>query len=145
MSTHPINLTIAFLLEIVMLIVLGCWGWQLGHPKLSWVLAIALPLAAAVLWGIFRIENDPNPAPVAIPGQLRLLLEWGLFGLSVWGLKALGHPRLCLLLAVVLVIHYAASWDRTWVMLQNKPYTGFANKKIMGINTRNTKPFPGQH
>jgi len=145
MNTHPLNLTVRFLLEIFMLIILGCWGWQLGHQKLSFVLAIMLPLTAAVLWGIFRIENDPKPAPVAIPGQIRLLLELGLFGLAVWGLKSLGYPRLCVALAGVVIVHYAASWDRTWVMLQNKPYTGFASKKVMGINTRNTKQFPEQH
>ncbi|SEW52631.1 YrdB family protein [Chitinophaga arvensicola] len=135
MNTHPLNLTIRFLLEIIMLIILGCWGWQLGQHWLSYVLAIVFPLAAAALWGIFRIENDPKPAPVAIPGVVRLLLEWWLFGLAVWGLRALGHPLLSNWLAAIVLIHYAVSWDRTAVMLQNKPYKGFAGKKIMGIKS----------
>lgn len=135
MNTHPLNLTVRFLLEIIMLVVLGCWGWQLGHQWLSYVLAIVFPLTAAVLWGLFRIDNDPKPAPVAIPGVIRLLLEWMLFGLAVWGLQALGHPQLSGLLAAVVIVHYAVSWDRTWVMLQNKPYSGFAGKKIMGIKS----------
>lgn len=135
MNTHPLNLTVRFLLEIIMLVVLGCWGWQLGHQWLSYVLAIVFPLTAAVLWGVFRINNDPKPAPVVIPGVIRLLLEWVLFGLAAYGLKALGHPQLSGWLAVVVIVHYAVSWDRTRVMLQNKPYNGFAGKKIMGIKS----------
>ncbi|HEY9261994.1 YrdB family protein [Chitinophaga sp.] len=133
MNTHPINLTVRFLLEIIMLIVLGCWGWRLGSDGLRYLLAAGLPLAAALLWGYFRIPNDPKPAPIAIPGPARLLLEWVLFGLAVYGLRELGHPSLSMWLAIIVVVHYAVSYDRTWVMLQNKPYHGFTGKSIMGM------------
>jgi hypothetical protein len=135
MNTHPVNLTVRFLLEIMMLIVLGCWGWHLGTDWLRYLLAAGFPVIAAVLWGNFRIPNDPKPAPIAIPGPLRLLLEWVLFGLAVYGLKVLGHPQLSIWLAIVVIVHYAVSYDRTWVMLQNKPYNGFTGKSIMGMKS----------
>ncbi|MBS0028980.1 YrdB family protein [Chitinophaga sp. 22321] len=128
MNTHPVNLAIRFLLEIIMLIVLSCWGWQLGSHWLAYVLAVGFPLAAATLWGVFRIPNDPKPAPVAIPGTARLLLEWILFGLAVYGLREIGRPEAGLWMAIVVIVHYAVSYDRTFVMLRNKPYTGFTGK-----------------
>jgi len=133
MNTHPINLTIRFLLEILMLVILGYHGAHMGEGWLSYTLAVAFPLIAAVLWGVFRIPNDPKPAPVAIPGVARLLLELFLFGAAVWSLLSLGHLGASIVLALVVVIHYAVSWDRTGAMLQNKPYNGFTGKKIMGI------------
>ncbi|MGF6849604.1 hypothetical protein QFZ51_004839 [Chitinophaga sp. W3I9] len=133
MNTHPVNLAVRFLLEILMLMILGYWGWRLGNGWWSYVLVVVFPLTAAVLWGVFRIPNDPKAAPVAIPGVARLLLELFLFGLAAWALYSLGYLRESIALAVVVIIHYAVSWDRTWVMLQNKPYNGFAGKKIMGI------------
>ncbi|WP_436488236.1 YrdB family protein [Chitinophaga sp. ARDCPP14] len=133
MNTHPVNLAVRFLLEILMLVILGYWGWRLVNGWWSYVLVVAFPLTAAVLWGVFRIPNDPKAAPVAIPGVARLLLELFLFGLAAWALHSLGYLRESIALAVVVIIHYAVSWDRTWVMLQNKPYNGFAGKKIMGI------------
>ncbi|MEC5145557.1 YrdB family protein [Chitinophaga sp. 212800010-3] len=131
MNTHPLNLAVRFLLEIWMLIVLGNWGWHLGNDSIwqCYLLAVLFPVTAAVLWGVFRIPNDPKPAPVAIPGVLRLLLEWGLFGLAVAALIAMQHPQQAYGVLGILVVHYAVSYDRTLAMLQNKPYTGFTGKK----------------
>ncbi|MBS1521089.1 MAG: YrdB family protein [Bacteroidetes bacterium] len=124
MNTNPINLAVRFLLEIAMLIALGCWGWHLNGIW-RYIGAAGLPLTAATLWGIFRIPNDPKPAPIVIPGMLRLILELGLFGLASWALYDLGYLTLSLIMTVIVIIHYAVSYDRTWVMLQNKPYKGF--------------------
>src|ERR1700733_6490223 len=94
MNTNPINLGVRFLLEIAMLIVLGYWGW---HQSVGWahyLAAVGIPLISAVLWGVFRIPNDPNPAPVQVPGIVRLALELGLFGFAIWALSDLGHLTL---------------------------------------------------
>jgi len=125
MNTNPINLTIRFLLEILMLVVLGCWGWHLTANWYKYLLAAGLPTIAATLWGVFRIQNDPKPAPVETPGPVRLLLELGLFGLAVWGLYDLGYHKAGLITGIVVVIHYLVSYDRTRAMLRNRPYTGF--------------------
>jgi len=125
MNTNPVNLAVRFILEIIMLIVFALWGWHLSMDWLRFVAAAAFPVIAATLWGVFRIQNDPKPAPVEIPGVLRLVLELGLFGWATWALYDLGHQELGLAMAIVLLLHYLISYDRTWVMLQNKPYKGF--------------------
>jgi hypothetical protein len=125
MNTNPVNLAVRFLLEIAMLIVLTWWGWHLTANWPRYITAIGLPLIAAVLWGVFRIQNDPKPAPVEVPGLVRLLIEWVLFGFTVWALYNLGYIKLCFVMAIVIKIHYIVSYDRTWAMLRNKPYTGF--------------------
>jgi hypothetical protein len=125
MNTNPINLAVRFLLEIVMLIALGCWGWHLTGNWMRYVAAAGLPMIAATLWGVFRIPNDPKPAPVAVPGIIRLLLEWLLFGLMVWAMYDLGYIKSALVIILVVLAHYLVSYDRTWAMLRNKPYKGF--------------------
>lgn len=128
MNTNPVNLAVRFLLEIVMLIILGYWGWHLSESWMRYIATIGLPVAAATLWGVFRIQNDPKRAPVEVPGIIRLLLELFLFVFAVWALYDLGYIKSALILAVVVLIHYLVSYDRTWVMLQNKPYNGFVAK-----------------
>ena len=126
MNTHPINLLLRFLLELAMLAIVACWGY---HRFPGWegiAAAIGFPVGAAILWGVFRIPDDPRPAPVAIPGQLRLLLECGLFGWAVWALSDLGYDSWAWFLAGVLVAHYLVSWDRTGAMVRNRPYNGFS-------------------
>lgn len=124
MNANPINLTVRFLLEIAMLMALGYWGWHLSGAW-RYIGVAGLPALAAALWGIFRIPNDPKPAPVAIPGIIRLLIELGLFGFASWALYDLGYSALSLIMAAVVTIHYMVSYDRTWVMLRNQPYKGF--------------------
>jgi len=125
MNTNPVNLTVRFLLEIAMLIATGCWGWHLTANWPRYIYASGIPLIAAVLWGLFRIQNDPKPAPVEVPGIIRLLLELGLFGFASWALYDLGYSKLSAAMAVVVIIHYLVSYDRTWAMLKNEPYKGF--------------------
>src|ERR1700759_5664692 len=125
MSTNPINLALRFLLEIAMLTTLGCWGWHVCSGWMRYAAAIGLPAIAATLWGVFRIPNDPKPAPVAIPGILRLLLELGLFGWAIWILFITRYTQTAYIMAAVVIIHYIISYDRTWAMLRNKPYKGF--------------------
>jgi hypothetical protein len=125
MNTNPINLAVRFLLEITMLITFACWGWQSATGWIRYAAAPGIPLLAAILWGVFRIQNDPKPAPVAIPGIARLLLEWTLFGLTVLALFSMGQFLAGIVIAVVVKLHYIFSYDRTWAMLRNKPYMGF--------------------
>jgi hypothetical protein len=128
MNTNPINLAARFLLEIIMLTAFAYWSWHSAGGWLRYIAAIGLPLIAAVLWGVFRIPDDPKPAPVAVPGIVRLLLEWVLFGWAAWAMYDLGNAKFALIMGIVVVLHYAVSYDRTGAMLRNKPYKGFTNK-----------------
>ncbi len=126
MNTNPINLAVRFLLEITMLIIFTYWGWHLADNWVRYIAAPGIPLLAAVLWGVFRIPNDPKAAPVAIPGTLRLLLELMLFGFAIYALFDLGEARCGQIMTIIVILHYLVSYDRTWAMLRNKPYNGFA-------------------
>jgi hypothetical protein len=125
MNKNPINLTVRFLLELVILAAFGMWGWHWFTGWGQYASALILPAIAATLWGVFRIPNDPGPAPVKTPGLVRLVIELGLFFLTVWILFTLKHITLSYIIALIVVIHYAVSYDRTWAMLRNKPYNAF--------------------
>lgn len=120
MSSHPLNLTVRFLLELSALFVLGLWGWQQREDGLRFVLAIGIPLLLAVLWGVFAVPNDPSrsgKAPVPVPGWLRLLLELAFFGLAVWALAGLGYSIAAWLLGLLVFVHYLVSYDRIrWLL-----------------------------
>ncbi|NLG73357.1 MAG: YrdB family protein [Chloroflexi bacterium] len=118
MANHPLNLALRFFLELVGLFALGYWGWTQHSGLLRFLLAAGLPLAAAVLWGVFRVPNDPGQAPVAVPGVVRLLLEAAYFSAAVWALYAAGRLGWGLTLAVVVLLHYALSYDRVLRMLR---------------------------
>lgn len=64
------------------------------------VLGIGAPLGAAVLWGLFA-------APKAtFPHQLTAVAtEVAVFGGAALGLSAIGHPRLALVFAAVVVVN----------------------------------------
>jgi hypothetical protein len=111
MANHPLNLGLRFLLELVALFAMGYWGWtqHAGLARFLW--AIGLPLVAAVLWGTFRVPGHPGPAPVIVPGAVRLLLEAVFFGGAVWSLFASGRENCALVFSASVLIHYLASYD----------------------------------
>ena len=118
MADHPLNLAVRFLLEIAALIALGVWGWTMHDALARWLWAIALPSLTAALWGIFRVPNDPGPAPVAVPGWLRLLLELAFFGGAVIAFWAAGMETAALVMGGLVVAHYLVSYDRVSRLLR---------------------------
>jgi len=117
MSSNPLNLAVRFALELAVLLAVGLWGWRVGHGWLQYVLALGLPLAVAIVWGVFRVPGDPGPAPVATPGILRLVFELALFAFATWALYDIGALPACLVFGIAVVAHYAASYDRVlWLI-----------------------------
>lgn len=112
MSNHPINLGLRFLLELVALFSLGFWGWTQHAGLQRYLWGFGLPLLAAILWGTFRVPNDPGKASVPVPGLVRLLLEALFFGGAVWGLYAAGRPDRALAFGAIILVHYVISYDR---------------------------------
>lgn len=104
------------------LVTLGVWGWARGEGILKFVLAMALPIIAAAIWGIFAVPNDPGRsgnAPVIVPGLVRLLLELAFFSSVVWALFTLHQSILGLLFGVIVIIHYLVSYERvSWLLHQ---------------------------
>jgi hypothetical protein len=118
---HPLNLALRLLLELAALAAIASYGWQLTDNRpLNMVAAVALPLIAATLWGVFAVPADPSrsgEAPVAVPGSVRLVLEFAIFGFATWSLYASGAQTLSLVLGAVVVVHYVSSYDRIrWLL-----------------------------
>jgi len=120
MGSNPINLTVRFILEIASLVVLGVWGWNSSEGALRYLLAVGIPIAAAVLWGTFAVPDDPSrsgKAPIPVPGFLRLLLELGFFAAATWSLFDLDKSQLGWILGIAVLIHYVISYDRIqWLL-----------------------------
>ena len=120
MGSHPLNLALRFLLEIAALIGVGMWGWKQSDSWLRFLMAIGIPIILAIIWGTFAVPGDPSrsgAAPVVTPGIVRLLIELSIFGLATWALYDLGHLKASTALAVVVVLHYAISYDRiSWLI-----------------------------
>lgn len=120
MSKNPVILALAFFLEIAALVAMGYWGWT-QHDGIGRVLwTIGLVVGASAMWGIFRVPNDPTNAVVAIPGVARLGLEAFFFGLAVILLAAADRTNTAAILGIVIVLYYAASYDRiAWLLKQS--------------------------
>jgi len=122
MGSHPINLAFRFLFELSALLAMDVWGWQQSEGRLRLVLAVTIPLIAAILWGVFAVPNDPSrsgTAPIAIPGILRLALESAIFAFATWALYDIGAIQLSWILGIAVIIHYVASYDRiVWLIRQ---------------------------
>jgi hypothetical protein len=120
MAKNPLNLLIRFLLEMLALVLLGYWGWSQAGGWLRYLLAIGIPLGAAVLWGTFNVPDDPSRsgrAPVRVPGWLRLFLELAFFAFAAWGLYDAGSELFALIFAAIVLVHYAISYDRIlWLL-----------------------------
>lgn len=114
------NLALRFLLEVAALLSIGLWGWQASSGRMRLILALALPTAAAVLWGVFAAPNDPSrsgSAPVPVPGAVRLILELAVLGGGAAMIHGTGRPLLAWLLVALILGHYLASHDRTrWLL-----------------------------
>ena len=95
------NEVLAFLLELAAMVVLGFWGWTVGGA----LLAIAIPLLAILLWGLFAAPR----ARFTVPLAAQLAVKVAVFGAAVVGLAATGHPVLAGILAVVLLVNTVAA------------------------------------
>jgi hypothetical protein len=95
------NLLVAFLVELVALGIFAWWGWEVdGTTPVRLLLAIGLPVAAAVVWGLFAAPTAKRGTPV-----VRTIVKVLVFGLAGAALWSLGHP----VLAVVFVVLVAAN------------------------------------
>lgn len=123
MSSHPLNLIVRFLLEIVVLITSGIWAWNNFDHWKGWVLAIVLPLFLATVWGVFTVPGDPSrsgTSPIPTHGILRLIIELLFFGGMVWALFDMGWESTAWILGIISLLHYLVSYDRViWLVTAN--------------------------
>ncbi len=95
---RAVNLVLRFVLEICALAALAYGGWHVSGPLwLRLVLAVALPLMAAVAWGRWVAPKAIQP----VPDPLRLDPERNVYGGAAIALAATGHPALAAALVVL--------------------------------------------
>ena len=122
MGSNPINLGVRLLLEIGALVGYGYWGWTVSEGILRYLLALAIPLIAAVVWGTFAVFEDPSrsgKAPVPVSGLLRLIIELIFFALASYALFSMGYRTIAWIYTLTVIAHYILSYDRiTWLLEQ---------------------------
>ncbi|WP_433012619.1 YrdB family protein [Kribbella sp. CA-294648] len=96
------NLLVAFAMELAGYAAFAWWGWEAGSSTaLRLVLAVGLPLIAAVVWRLFAAHANAKYGNPVVKAIVKVAF-FGLAGLAVW---TLGHP----VLAVVFVLVVAAN------------------------------------
>lgn len=124
MGSNPINLGVRLLLEIGALVGYGYWGWTVSDGLLRYLLAIAIPFVAAVVWGTFAVLEDPSrsgKAPVPVSGLLRLIIELIFFALASYALFSMGIKTIAWIYTLTVIAHYILSYDRITWLLEQKP------------------------
>ena len=122
MSTHPLNLALRFLLELTALFALGYRGWIQHDGILRLVLTLAVPMAAAGIWGVFSTPGDRSRSAQVIvptPGIVRLSMELIFFAAAAWSFFAADLRILAFLFAGSVVLHYGLSYDRIGWLVKN--------------------------
>jgi len=89
MGSHPINLIIRFVLELLALLAVGFWAWKSFDGALQYILGIGLPILMTIVWGTFAVPDDPSRSGTwkSFDGALQYILGIGLPILMtiVWG------------------------------------------------------------
>jgi hypothetical protein len=96
------NLALRFVLELAALAGLADWGLHTGSGLARIVLAIAVVVAAAVVWGMWCAPKSTRRLPQ--PG--RTVVEAAVFCAGAAGFAAAGHVTV----AVVFVVLAAVNW-----------------------------------
>lgn len=119
-----VMLAFRFLLELVAFGSIGWAGWQVGSGGVrGGILGVLALLVAAGAWGTFSVPDDPsrNPSPVvAVPGWLRLVIEYTIFGIAACGLWVLVSRAASETFLTGIGIMTLVGWDRIWWMLRHR-------------------------
>jgi hypothetical protein len=93
-------LTLRFASELAALAALAATGADVTDGPVSWVLAVVLPLAAALVWGRYVAPASRN----RFADPARAAVEAVIFGGAVAGLAVSDHAVLAVCLAVVVAV-----------------------------------------
>jgi hypothetical protein len=116
---ESLNSGVRFLLEIAGLVSIGYWGFQLTDGILRWLIMLIPPLIVATVWAVFRVPGDGGDPVIVVSGLSRLLIEAAVFTLAVLALAASGQGTYAIVLAVIVLGHYAVGWERIrWLLRQ---------------------------
>ncbi|MEE9582032.1 MAG: YrdB family protein, partial [Acidimicrobiia bacterium] len=114
------NLALRFGLEVAAFVGLGAAAWDQTTGATRWIAVIAVSVGAMAVWGIFNVLNDPSrsgKAPVEVPGWVRLAIELLILGAGTFAIGAVWSSGFGIAVAVLITLHYAASWGRVrWLL-----------------------------
>lgn len=99
------NLLLAFGVELAGLGIFALWGWRAGDSTLIRILlAVGLPVFAAVVWGLFAAPTANYSSPV-VTAVVKIAF-FGLAGLALWSLdhRVLGVLFVLVVAANLLII-----------------------------------------
>lgn len=119
MGQNPLNLVLRFILELAALYFMARWGWLRFDGGWRYLLALGLPLLAAVIWGTFRVPGDGGAPRLRVPGIVRLLIEIVFFGFATWTIFDTGATMTAWIFGGMALLHYLISYDRiAWLVRQ---------------------------
>lgn len=103
------NLALRFLLELAALGGLAYWGAHTGSGAVKVVLAIAAPLLAAIVWGLFAAPK----ASRRLPRAPRVAVEAAVFGAAAAGLAVTGQGLVAAVFVALVVVNGALvyAWE----------------------------------
>lgn len=114
------NLGLRFVLEVAALAGLAAAASRLGSGPVRWIALVAVPVAAAVVWGVFNVLDDPSrsgAAPVEVNGVTRLALELTILLGGAAAVALAVRPVFGVAFAAAIVGHYIVSLDRVeWLV-----------------------------
>jgi hypothetical protein len=117
---RPWNLALRFGLELGALTGLGVAAWTQTEGAVRWVAVVAVPLAAAALWGTVNVLDDPSrsgEAPVEVPGWVRLTVELLVLGSGWIAYGIAGYPAIGAACGALTLLHYTAGRARLrWLL-----------------------------
>jgi hypothetical protein len=100
-------LAVRFALELCALAALAYGGWRLGGPAwLRLLLAIALPVIAAAIWGRWVAPRAKH----LLADPVRLVPEWIVVGGAALALVANGHPVLAAAFVLLAAVDRLVLW-----------------------------------
>lgn len=100
--TKIFNLSVRFLLELCILIILGYWGFHTqGSGLLKTLLGIGSVLTFAVVWGMFLAPKSS----MHLQGLWALSLEVLIFGLTAWALYSTGKRSLAMVFGMIYLLN----------------------------------------
>ena len=114
------NLALRFALELAALAGLAAAAWKLGSGPGRWIGVVAVPVAAATVWGVFNVLDDPSrsgEAPVEVPGRVPLGIELLVLAGGWVAYAVAGHPAVGAAFAVLAVLHFTVGRARVhWLL-----------------------------
>ena len=97
-----INLTVAFFLEIAMLVAFAYFGFR--YPEntvLKYLLMIILPVTAMMLWAYFAAPRSKH----RLQQPSRVLFALTMFGAAIFLLNMSGETMLAAVFAIIVIVN----------------------------------------